>query len=114
MAVDQSDYLTPADLRALGTMHRLMGHDVFVADFEPSVSDEVEPLLVIHGYPSSSFDFAAVVPRLAERRRVVLVDLLGYGFSDKPNIAYTMALQADVVVALTASLGIDRMAMLTH
>ncbi|HLX89258.1 MAG TPA: alpha/beta hydrolase, partial [Acidimicrobiales bacterium] len=114
MAVNRSEPLTVAAWRALGTMHRLAGHEVFAVDLAPSGPEEAEPLVVVHGYPSSSFDFAAVAPRLAERRRVVLVDLLGYGLSDKPDLNYTMALQADVVVGLTAELGIDELSLLTH
>lgn len=97
-----------------GSLHRLLGHGVFAADVPSAGSERAEPLLVIHGYPTSSFDFAQIVDRLAEHRRVVLVDLLGYGLSAKPDLHYTMALQADLVVALVSELGIDRLALLTH
>ena len=73
-----------------------------------------EPLVVVHGYPTSSFDYAAVAPALAEHRRVVLVDLLGFGLSDKPDQRYTMAGQADVVAGVLDLLGITRCALLTH
>jgi pimeloyl-ACP methyl ester carboxylesterase len=95
-------------------MHELLGHDVFAVDLPPAGAERAEPLLVIHGFPTSSFDFAGVADRLAEHRRVVLVDLLGYGLSAKPDLHYTMALQADLVVALVANLGIDCLALLTH
>jgi pimeloyl-ACP methyl ester carboxylesterase len=45
---------------------------------------------------------------------VLLFDMLGYGLSDKPDRAYTMALQADVSAAFVAALGIDRLALLSH
>ena len=109
-----TDHPTVTDWQALGSMYQLAGHPVFAVDLPATGREEADPLLVIHGYPSSSFDFAEVLPRLAEHRRVVLVDLLGYGFSAKPDLHYTMALQADVVVALTATLGLDRLALLTH
>jgi len=98
----------------LGRYRHLAGHRVFTIDLPPAVDSELEPLLIIHGYPTSSFDYAALAPELSHRRRVVLVDLLGYGLSDKPDLEYTLALQADVVVALTTELGIDRLALLTH
>lgn len=100
--------------RALGSLHRVSGWQVFVADTGPGAAARAEPLLVVHGFPTSSFDFAPVVPALARHRRVVLVDLLGYGLSDKPDLAYTMALQADVVAAVSAELGLERVALLTH
>jgi pimeloyl-ACP methyl ester carboxylesterase len=103
-----------AEWEAAGAYHDLLGRRVFAVDAGPTSSGRGEPLLVLHGYPTSSFDFAHLLPALAEHRRVVLVDLLGYGLSDKPDVAYTMAGQADLVMALTAELGIGRMALLTH
>ncbi len=47
-------------------------------------------------------------------RRVLLLDMLGYGLSAKPDRGYTMALQADVAMAFVAELGLDRLALLTH
>ena len=92
----------------------LAGRDVFVVDVGPSGPETAEPLLVVHGFPTSSFDFHRVVDGLADRRRVVLLDLVGFGLSAKPDLAYTVDLQADVVVALTAHLGLDRLSLLTH
>ncbi|MHB1712617.1 MAG: alpha/beta fold hydrolase [Acidimicrobiales bacterium] len=92
----------------------LAGHDVFVVDIEEATAVGREPLLVIHGFPTSSFDFHRVSAELARDRRVVLFDLVGYGLSAKPDLAYTVALQADVVVALTGRLGLERISLLTH
>ncbi len=58
-----------------------------------------EPLLVVHGFPTSSHDFHLVVDRLAADRRVLLVDLVGFGLSAKPDLAYWVDLHADVVAA---------------
>ncbi|HEX7353902.1 MAG TPA: alpha/beta hydrolase [Mycobacteriales bacterium] len=91
----------------------LLGEPVFVVDV-PAKAEERPPLLVIHGFPTSSIDYAGVVDALAARRRVVLLDLPGFGFSAKPDRPYTMAGQADVVVALTEALGLERFALLTH
>jgi pimeloyl-ACP methyl ester carboxylesterase len=71
-------------------------------------------LLILHGFPTSSFDYTAVLDGLRGERRVLLVDMVGYGLSSKPDRAYTMALQADVVAAYVAALGVDRLALLTH
>ena len=56
-------------------------------------------MTLLHGFPSSSFDFHLVLDSLAEHRRVLLIDMVGYGLSSKPDRAYTMDLQADVVMA---------------
>jgi pimeloyl-ACP methyl ester carboxylesterase len=73
-----------------------------------------EPLLVLHGFPSSSFDFASVLDDLRRTRRVLLLDFLGYGLSAKPDQPYALADQADIVMAFTASLGVERVALLSH
>jgi pimeloyl-ACP methyl ester carboxylesterase len=99
---------------AIGRHRDLCGHRIFTID-APSIGAEAhEPLLVLHGFPSSSFDFTAVLDPLRRGRRVLLLDGLGYGLSAKPDLPYTLALQADVVAAFMAELGITRLALLTH
>ena len=97
-----------------GAYHDVGGHRLFAADLGPLGEERAEPLLVLHGFPTSSFDFAEVAPQLARRRRVVLPDLLGYGLSDKPDVSYTMVGQAELVMGLCARLGLERMALLSH
>ena len=77
---------------------------MFVVDVPAARPDADDPLVVVHGFPTSAFDFAHLLDHLATRRRVVLVDLLGFGLSDKPDRPYTMALQADVVAAVVGEL----------
>jgi pimeloyl-ACP methyl ester carboxylesterase len=97
-----------------GERRQLAGHEIFTM-IAPALEDERdEPLLVLHGFPSSSYDFAAVLDDLRRTRRVFLLDFLGYGLSAKPDAPYPLALQADVVVAFTNALGVDRLALLTH
>jgi pimeloyl-ACP methyl ester carboxylesterase len=80
----------------------------------PRPGGEAPPLLVVHGFPTSSVDFAPVLDRLAAARRVVLLDLPGYGLSAKPDRAYSLFGQADAVEAVTAALGLDEVDLLTH
>ncbi|MFZ0250572.1 MAG: alpha/beta hydrolase [Acidimicrobiales bacterium] len=103
-----------AEWEAGGTSRTLCGERVFTVD-APSIGPERhEPLLVLHGFPSSSFDYAAVLDGLRAGRRVLLLDMLGYGLSAKPDRAYSMALQADLAAAFVAALGVGRLALLTH
>jgi pimeloyl-ACP methyl ester carboxylesterase len=105
---------TTADWEARGRYRELCGHRIFTID-APSIGPEVnEPLLILHGFPTSSFDYASVLDALRAGRRVVLFDGIGYGLSAKPDMRYTLALQADVAVALAAELGLTRLALLTH
>jgi pimeloyl-ACP methyl ester carboxylesterase len=95
--------------------HRTVGRDrVFVVDVPPAGAPAAPPLLVLHGFPTSSFDFHRVVDRLAAGRRVVLFDYPGYGLSDKPDRPYRLVDHADTAATLLADLGIDRVGLLTH
>lgn len=98
--------------REAGRHLSIAGHRIFVVELGDA---SAEPLVIVHGYPGSSNDFAAVAGQLAEHHRVVLLDLLGYGFSDKPAQArYSLFEQADLVESVLARLGIDSCAILAH
>jgi pimeloyl-ACP methyl ester carboxylesterase len=99
---------------AIGTQRDLRGERIFTIDVPPIGPERHDPLLVLHGFPTSSFDYAAVLDGLRAGRRVLLLDMLGYGLSSKPDRAYSMALQADVAASFVAALGVDRLALLTH
>src|SRR5258706_15247232 len=73
-----------------------------------------EPLLVLHGFPSCSFDWRHVLDALRARRRVIALDFLGFGLSDKPDLRYSMRLQADMVEGVMRQLGVSAAALLTH
>jgi pimeloyl-ACP methyl ester carboxylesterase len=105
---------TSTGWEAIGRHRDLAGYRVFTID-APSIGPEVhEPLLILHGFPTSSFDYAAVLDSLRAGRRVLLLDGLGYGLSAKPDQHYTLALQADLAQAFVAELGLDALALLTH
>jgi pimeloyl-ACP methyl ester carboxylesterase len=99
---------------AVGQPRTLCGEEIFTVDV-PSIGPERHPpLLVLHGFPTSSYDYAAVLDGLRAGRRVLLFDMLGYGLSAKPDRSYTMALQADLAVALLAEVRVDLLDLLTH
>jgi pimeloyl-ACP methyl ester carboxylesterase len=99
---------------AVGRQRHLCGHQVFTIDAPPIGPERHEPLLILHGFPTSSFDYAAVLDPLRAGRRVLLIDGLGFGLSAKPDQPYTLALQADLAVAFVAELGLTSLALLTH
>jgi pimeloyl-ACP methyl ester carboxylesterase len=68
----------------------------------------------LHGFPTSSFDWRRALDVLRARRRVVLLDYPGYGFSDKPDVKYSLFTQADVVEACARELGLTDVALVTH
>ena len=103
-----------ADWAARGSAERVGDDTVFVIDTQAVRTGAAPPLLVLHGYPTSSIDFAAVTGALASERRVVLLDYPGFGLSSKPDRPYSIFSMADTVEAVVASLGIDEVDLLTH
>jgi pimeloyl-ACP methyl ester carboxylesterase len=91
------------------------GEAVAVVDTgSPPAAADGPPLLVVHGFPTSSVDFAPVLERLSAGRRVVLLDLPGYGLSSKADRAYSLFGQADAVEAVAAHAGLGEVDLLTH
>jgi pimeloyl-ACP methyl ester carboxylesterase len=73
------------------------------------------PLTLLHGFPSSSHDWAKVAPALAERHALLIPDFLGFGASDKPaDHDYSLTEQTDLVEALWAREGVAATALVAH
>lgn len=71
-------------------------------------------LLLLHGYPSSSFDYREVVPHLAGRAWLTL-DFLGFGLSDKPRPhRYSLFEQADIVAQVVTETTSGPVEMIAH
>ena len=69
---------------------------------------------MLHGFASALDTWDGVVPRLAQRHRVVALDLKGFGWTDRPEGDYSPAAQARLVLALLDERGIDRFALVGH
>jgi pimeloyl-ACP methyl ester carboxylesterase len=102
------------DWERLGEYRELRRHRVFVVDRAARGAEPAEPVLVLHGFPTCSFDWRAPAASLARRRRVILLDFLGFGLSAKPDRRYSLFDQADIVEALAAALGLDTVALVSH
>lgn len=95
-----------------GETRVLAGHRIFV---RASVRERLPPLLLIHGYPTCSFDWYRVWPRLAARYSLVACDMLGFGLSEKPRSAdYLISKQADICQALLTAFSITAPHVLAH
>lgn len=96
--------------KAAGKTFDYLGFDVFYRH-EGSGPN----LLLIHGYPFNTFDWAPLWDRLTARFTVIAPDMLGMGFSDKPvKYQYTVHDHADMHEALLAHLGVDSAHVLAH
>jgi pimeloyl-ACP methyl ester carboxylesterase len=85
-----------------GELLKLPGGVVQVMDEGPtSASDEATgaPIVLIHCYACSLHWWDHIAPALAENHRVILIDLLGFGGSEKPTSGYSMENQAQLVAA---------------
>ena len=74
-----------------------------------------EPIVLIHGFPTSGHLWSDVVPALPEGHRVVVLDLLGFGRSDPAASAHVdINSHADRLVAVLDELKIDRACIVGH
>lgn len=77
-------------------------------DVGPTDPDaEGTPLLLVHGHTSRIEEYEDIVPHLARRHRVLVPDLPGCGYSDKPNQPYTLQLYEDTLLAFLDRVGVQ-------
>jgi pimeloyl-ACP methyl ester carboxylesterase len=72
-------------------------------------------LVLVHGFPTSSYDYRALMQRLSGRYRCIAFDFPGYGLSSKPEAySYSLFAQADAMQGLLAALGVQRATLVCH
>jgi pimeloyl-ACP methyl ester carboxylesterase len=104
--------LSLPEWQALGARRQVRNRKLFVVDLGPR--DDAAPLVLIHGYPTSAWDFTPLLPALAARR-VIALDLLGYGLSEKPwPHEYSLLEQSDFVASLLQQLDLPRAHLVAH
>jgi len=72
------------------------------------------PLVFLHGWPQSWYEWRKIIPPLAERFTVIAPDLRGLGDSDRPLVGYDKRTLASDVYALTQSLGFTKIGLTGH
>ena len=93
-----------------GTYVEVGGHRHFTR-----VEGEGPTLVFLHGFPTSSHDWAEVIAELAPDHRCVTFDHLGYGASDKPADAeYSSTRQTDRALAILERLGVESATVVGH
>ena len=76
---------------------------------------EGPPVLLLHGWPTSSYLWRDVMPPIARRNRVLALDLPGFGGSDKPAGArYDFDLFGGAIEGFLGALGVDRLGLAVH
>ncbi|WP_276259006.1 alpha/beta fold hydrolase [Haloglomus litoreum] len=72
------------------------------------------PLVLLHGWPQTWYEWRHVIPALAEEYTVIAPDLRGMGDSDKPLTGYDKRTVADDIRALVHQLGYERVSLVGH
>ncbi|MFK4586597.1 haloacetate dehalogenase [Bradyrhizobium diazoefficiens] len=72
------------------------------------------PIVLLHGFPETSFAWRFQIPALAPHYRVIAPDLRGYGETDKPPNGYDKRTMANDIVELLKTLGVGRVALIGH
>ena len=95
-----------------GQFAELRGRRIFYLDENKAAA---KTIVLVHGFPTSSWDWQAIWDGLAKNYRVCALDMLGFGYSDKPRRhRYSIHEQADFVTALIDHLGIQSAHILAH
>jgi pimeloyl-ACP methyl ester carboxylesterase len=111
--------MTPSAWEKSGFFLDWRGMRVFCRDQMPQdatlAADSAPTIVLIHGFPTSSWDWQDIWPALNRRYRVVAMDLLGFGFSDKPaGFNYRIEQQTDLVDDVLKQLNIRRAITVVH
>ena len=111
--------MTANDWKSKGEFITVNDRKLFVIDTSSFFSTEdkvpTETMVVLHGYPTSSYDYYKVLPELSKHYRVIIHDHLGFGFSDKPlDYSYSLLDQADLALQLWQQLGVKKVHLLAH
>lgn len=92
-------------------------HKVFVKQVGNPTASADKTLLLLHGFPESSYSYHAVLEGLMEHfERIILFDMIGYGWSDKPveEFSYSLFEQADIAFRVWKHFGITGGHLLSH
>ena len=99
------------DWKSKGKIITINNRNIFVIDEGKSK----DILVILHGYPTSSFDYYKALPFLTKKYRVIIHDHLGFGFSDKPlDYSYSLIEQADIALQLWKHLSLENVTLLAH
>lgn len=77
-------------------------------------NDSGKPVLLLHKTPRSIDEYRDVIPILAEKYRVIAMDTIGYGDSDKPEAVLSIEDYASTVKLLLDELGIEKAVIVGH
>ena len=92
----------------------IRGRQLFYREAGPVGAPDV---VLLHGFPASSFMFRELIPLLADRYHLIAPDHVGFGLSDAPaaeELDYTFDMLASLTSGLLAQIGVTRYALYVH
>jgi len=92
--------------------HRVRARGIEFHYAEAGSGDDV--VLCLHGWPQHWYEWRRLMPALADRHRVIALDLRGFGWSEAPADGYEKENLADDVLAVLDELGIERVKLVGH
>jgi pimeloyl-ACP methyl ester carboxylesterase len=93
------------------TLLSVDGEEMQVLERGPRDGD---PVVLLHCYACAMDWWDGMIPALAARNRVIAIDLLGFGGSEKPSSGYSMEEQADRVAGVLSALHVDEATVVGH
>ncbi|WP_238007903.1 alpha/beta hydrolase [Dactylosporangium sp. AC04546] len=85
------------------------GHQLFYREAGPP---DAPAVVLLHGFPASSYMFRRLIPALSDRYHVIAPDMLGFGLSDAPDgFGYTFDALTELTAGLLDQLGLRRYAI---
>lgn len=93
------------------------GHQIYYQDIGDAMASAETTLLLLHGFPESSFSYHKIIAGMQQHfSRIVVFDMPGYGFSDKPTekYAYSLIEQADIAMQLWQHLQVTGGHVIAH
>ncbi len=93
---------------------RMKLNEIEVHYFDFFAQEPATPVVWIHGYSGCAFETYFVKDHLAPRRRLIAPDLPGNGYSDKPDIDYTLEYYVGFLHDFIGELGLDEYILVGH
>ena len=102
--------MTLQQWQSAGKYFNYKGHQIFYRK-----EGNGTPLLLVHGFPTSSWDWHKVWDALTKKHTVYALDMIGFGYSDKPkSYGYSLTDQADLWEVFAEKNGIESAHILAH
>ena len=104
--------MTPDQWKANGNYQEVLGRRLFYVEEQ---GNHKETVLLVHGFPTCSYDWDPIWETLAARYNLLAPDMLAFGFSEKPYPhKYSIHEQAELVIKLAEQRGIKTCHVLAH